>query len=396
MTNAELQRLLDLAVVDLKQTTVGFSKVSGYPADRFAATKWGQGFARIAQARAALDTAPVPTSEPVPTSTPPPPPPSSGLELGAQFHGMWGMYTDVQRGQMLDKLKAAGATWVRIDQGWRWLEPARGTIDGRLGQVAGMAAQRGLKVLVNVILPTPAWTNAAELGPPPNLGDWRNMLTSVAGRLKGTVHAYELLNEPNIASRAYFTGTVQDFVAMLREGYAGVKAGDPAAVVVSGGLAGLHFSYLRSMYQAGLKQGLTHDALGVHPYNSPNNAGPAAPEDPGYPTADWGYKHVSLPIIRQIQQQNGDSAPVWLTELGWSSHNQAGVPSYHAPITEGTQAEFLKGSVTLVRQWPWIAKWFWYNERNKTTGGYYEDNFGLVRSDLTDKPALAALRTAAG
>ena len=62
-------------------------------------------------------------SRPPPRSAPSAPPTPAASEsampaFGVQFHGTWGDYTDEQRAQVLDELKAAGVRWVRIDLGW--------------------------------------------------------------------------------------------------------------------------------------------------------------------------------------------------------------------------------------------------------------------------------------
>lgn len=115
------------------------------------------------------------------------------------------------------------------------------------------------------------------------------------------VHAYEAWNEPNNtynSNGAIFTTNV------LKPFYAGVKAADPSATVIGGGILGDSYSYFSSMVTAGALNYM--DAAGVHPYTGHNRSF----EEQGI-----------LPNLQKIQglfAANGKpNLPVYATESGF-------------------------------------------------------------------------------
>src|SRR5262249_16953859 len=133
------------------------------------------------------------------------------------------------------------------------------------------------------ILYTPPWARVpgtSSHSPPANLDDYARFVKVAVRRYSALgVHAYEIWNEPNIAE---FWGPRPEparYAQLLRRAYSAVKAGDPSATVVSGGLApygsygqrdAQHvnpLSFLEGMYANGARG--SFDALGWHPSNYP-------------------------------------------------------------------------------------------------------------------------------
>ncbi len=268
--------------------------------------------------------------------------------MGVQFHGMWSMYTDTQRGYVLDKLQAAGVKSVRLDVSWGMLQPAAATSydawgTGFVDRVIGMANARGIKPLVTLWL-TPAWANhgKGERVLPDNPADYARAAGWAATRWRGKVAGWEVWNEQN--SNDFLVGAdAVGYTKLLRAAYPAFKAGDPTAPVVFGGLQYNDTGWLTKAYAAGAR----------------------------------GYFDV----------------PIWFTEFGWSTHATApGAPNWERGVSEATQATYLSQTATLVRQqMPYVTNMYWYNERDLTTGGIQDGNYGLLRRDLSAKPALAAL-----
>ena len=87
----------------------------------------------------------------------------------------------------------------------------------------------------------------------------------------------------------------------------------------------------------------------------------------------------------------GDGAkPVWVTEFGWSTTTGA------YGVTEQAQADFLARAFRKLESYPWVPVALWYSFRNNAgladAPATWEANTGLVRTDYSAKPALAALR----
>jgi hypothetical protein len=319
--------------------------------------------------------------------------PSGGAAVGVQFHGMWNDYSDAQRLAVLDKIAAANLDWVRIDMGWSsFQERCRSCYSDwyldRANLVVDAARRRGLKVLVTAWR-TPAWANggAGELAPPARPDDFGSFMAWLASRFRGRVAAYEIWNEPD--SRHFFTGSVDQYAALVRAAYPAVKASDPAARVVLGGPINNNTGWLHAVYRAGA--GGSFDVLATHPYMGPSDLPPEVLD----PTGDNIFLLTHVAAVHELMVANGDGhKPIWFTEFGWSSHPNTGrEANWDRGVTPGQQADYTIRAIRLIRSsFPYVTNMIVYNERNRGTGDPQLDNYGILGRDLSEKPVYAALR----
>jgi hypothetical protein len=312
-------------------------------------------------------------------------------EVGVQFHATWSNYSASDRVAILDKMKAAGMQWVRIDLGWASYEyHGPGQIESwyvqRADAAVNEARARGFKVLAT-LWQTPAWANggAGTTAPPSNPGDYARFARWVADHFKGRVAAWEVWNEPNLSE--YYSGTAASYASLLKAAYPELKAGDPAAKVVLGGPAYNDDAYIAALYANGIKG--SFDVMSTHPYQGFADAAPETPDDGTRGT----FSHVAS--VRNLMVANGDGGKeLWFTEFGWSSHaTPAGAPNWRWGVTESQQADYFMRSLRWIAQnAPYVTKVFWYNERNQVSGDYHLDNYGLLRADLSEKPAYQTIR----
>ena len=311
--------------------------------------------------------------------------------VGVQFHGLWSSYTDAQRGAILDKLKAAGVTSVRIDLSWIMLQPTGPSSYDAWGvgfadKVIAMANARGMKPLMTLWL-TPAWANGAagDRVLPTNSADYARVAQWAATRWRGKVIGWEIWNEEN--DPGFMTGADPTaYVRLLKAAYPALHAGDPAAAVVFGGLQYNDTTWLSRAYDAGA-QGY-FDVLATHPYQGIADADPATPDD----GTMWTLTHAAA--VHQLMVARGDGAKsIWFTEMGWSTHvNTVGAPNWQRGVSEATQAAYLSKTATLMAtQMPYVTRLYWYADRDTTVGDIQYNNYGLFRLDLSAKPALTAL-----
>ncbi|MBI4551147.1 MAG: hypothetical protein HY710_02680, partial [Candidatus Latescibacteria bacterium] len=86
-------------------------------------------------------------------------------------------------------------------------------------------------------------------------------------------------------------------------------------------------------------------------------------------------------------QDYGCLKPTWLTELGWPT-------GAHLAVTEQTQAEYLVKAYIMALAVPGLDKCFWYDFRDDAADpSYWESNLGLLRQDMSPKPAYLAFAT---
>jgi hypothetical protein len=313
--------------------------------------------------------------------------------FGVQFHATWGDYTDAQRAEVLDKLAAAHVQWVRIDVGWKALEQTgKGQFSSYQFNLAmntfTMAQQRGIKVLAE-LWGTPTWANGGQGQnvPPSNVNDYADIAGYAANYFKGKVNAWEIWNEPNL-SGFWSTKDPATYAAMVKAAYPRFKAADPTVPVVAGATANNDTPWLTQFYAAGAKG--SFDVLSVHPYQVPTNLGPEVADNGCICTMD----HIRT--VHDLMVQQGDGAkPIWGTEYGWSAHANTGTESADKiGVTEDQQGDFLQRSlVWFAANHPYVTNVFWYNERQKVTGDPQEDGYGLLRRDLTQRPAYYAAQS---
>jgi hypothetical protein len=288
----------------------------------------------------------------------------------------------------LEMVKAAGFRWVKQAFSWREIEgEGKGQFDWSVADrvVSQVEALGGLRLMIRLDS-EPTWAsgrsypNAEDvvMSPPTKYQDFADFCYAVAARYRGRIAAYQVWNEPNLSRE--WGGQAPDpaaYVSLLKAGYAAIKRADPAAVVISAGMAPTtrwdqvavpDTEYLKQMYAAGAKA--YFDLLGAHGagYKAPPEMDPGTvafdsnyylngdPNCPGDPCRIYCFRHVE--DLRQIMVQNGDSAKqVVVLEFGWTMDQRPDSPYRWHGVTEDQQAAYLVGAYQYARQhWqPWVG-----------------------------------------
>ncbi len=324
-------------------------------------------------------------------------------------------YNAFSEATTLDDTTAVGASIVRLDIHWAWLEPIGPGTDlwtsdqvQHLDAFVADAARRHVQVLA-VVTESPCWaipvgyagcSEGARADLPSDPQDFADFMGRLVARYKGQIHYWELWNEPNAVPGA----DPAAYANLLKAAYPAVKAADPTAVVVAGALApveadagqGSTMGFLNGMYAAGAKG--YFDVLSFHPYtNGPNPL--------WYDAQQPMHSYVqSVPALHQAMLQAGDTSPIWLTEVGWSTvatcdpaPGACWAPTL--PTTDANQRSYLAESLVLAARWPYVSAVFWYELLDEGSAASVDalDHFGLYRHDLTAKPSaqwLAQQRSA--
>jgi hypothetical protein len=295
-----------------------------------------------------------------------------------------------------------GFTWAKGYLSWESAEPEQGHyywVDA--DNIVNAYETQGLKILLRVHQ-TPAWarpTGTPITHPPRDPTDLAHFLGVLAARYRGRIHAYEIWNEPNLAYEWGDTWPDPYFYAeMLKVAYPAMKAADPKALVVAGGVATTgpgspiavgDLDWLRTFYAGGARG--FFDALSTHPY------GFGKPPDVHDP---WGLSLDRVVAQRQIMVDNGDEdTPMWITEMGWPIRTPAWDLGEHQPFTvsEAEQAEYLIEALDrILHEWPWIKAVFPFNLDFSTVTWYPAQEqmrwYALLNPDGSPRLSYTRLR----
>ncbi|HTL84876.1 MAG TPA: cellulase family glycosylhydrolase, partial [Acidimicrobiia bacterium] len=251
--------------------------------------------------------------------------PSLGASAGVEFECNSSSWSDAERQSVLDTVWNSGARWVRIPVDWSTVEPtAKKSYNFALNdKCVSLAKKRGFRVL-QTLSATPAWANGNRGAsvPPTTVTDYGDIAQVMAARYNGShgvgrVDAWEIWNEPNTSA---WTGSVAQYVALVKAAYPRVHKGFVHAAVVVGAPAYNSSLFVRTLYDAGLT-GASFDVISVHPFQNPSDSAPdAADPAPGsYGMPADGYMTHTPTVASLLASHGDDGKPIWWTAFGWST-----------------------------------------------------------------------------
>jgi large repetitive protein len=275
--------------------------------------------------------------------------------------------------------------WIRqAREGFDWnrVEPRKGWHDWAPFDQAVELARAHNVSLVGVLGYSAAWASSAPSGapapdrqfyPPRSNADFAAYARAVVARYKDRVKVWEVWNEPNLATFWKPAPNAGAYAALLKSAYAAIKAEDPSATVLVGGLAAADLPYIKGLHSSGAWAAF--DGLAIHTYVA------GQPESSMIPT--W------LDNTRAYVASKGDK-PIWITELGWSTY--AGSGSGYIGVTESQQAEYTARAYLMAAR-AGVAGVFAYNLVEVGTSSTSKlHNYGLVEQGGRRKPGYGALR----
>jgi len=303
----------------------------------------------------------------------------NGSRFGVVTHiaTRFGIYGQ-QNGPM-DLAAGTGAGWIREEIRWDWVEHPLGNYDwGFTDEMVQDARGRNLEILGLLGYNNSAQTAGTVNFSMPDINLWKKYVATVVAHYKGHIHAWEVWNEPDVPY--FWSGSVADYVTLLRETYTTIKAIDPTATVMNGACSNLDLNWFNDFLNQGGAQ--YTDVLAFHPYAMKSSI------DNG------NYQTVDLAHFKEIETRTGKSW--WFTEIGWSSASSG--PDYGGGVgSEQTQARYM------IRQYVMSLDYlgldvqhiFWYNFHDDGTDpGNAENNYGLVHNDWqTPKFSYTAYQT---
>jgi hypothetical protein len=282
----------------------------------------------------------------------------------------YGINAHLPTSALLDRIAAAGIAWIRVDFNWFMMEPEPGVYDWTTTDaVVGDARARGLNVYATLAY-SPGWANGGQAPntPPVDPQDWYAFVYTTVSRYRGSVQHWGMWNEPNF--KHFFSGSADQYIdTILRVGSQAVRDADPSGYVLGPELAqeGDWWQWLYAVLDRAA------EAIDIVTQHSYQDAGEDVLRRLGGPVEPW-----NRPTVRDVMRWTGtDGKALWLTETGWNT----------AEVSETAQADFYEQVLDGVGASDWLEKVFFYALADEPGS---PDQWGILRSDLTPKPAYEA------
>jgi hypothetical protein len=330
---------------------------------------------------------------------------------GAMWDGSVVNASDGVQEEQWALMSRTGVESVRAAFSWDEAQPTAGSAISfaRTDRVVTLAVEHGMRLLP-VVLDTPRWASAYShsVSPPRNAVDYAAYLRALVMRYgpegsfwsehpllpKRPIRAYQIWNEPHLSYRWYAKRGSSyawpgGYVTLLKASHRALKAADPGAKVVLGGLTNDSWNKLLRLYRRHARRYFEIAAIQTY-------------------TGSPKLALRAIFLFRRAMRRYGDlRKPIWATETGWpAARGRMRVPPGQRTLvsTDRGMASRLRaifGALAVKRRLARyrVGRVFWY-----TWSSPYRplsdifDFAGLqsyYRGSFERKPALRAYRRAA-
>ncbi len=297
--------------------------------------------------------------------------------------------------------QAAGPRWSREEIIWANFDTAWGPafFDQRILQeyLAGFH-------IIGDIVTTPEaysspecrdWATAHGYGwwfcPPTNVADFAAFCSEITERYDGDgyqdaagsprIGTWEVWNEPDTVGTFPPAPDPAYYTQMLCQCSAAIKAADPTAKVLIGGIAGFETVGRDGFLDAVVSNGglSCFDVISYHVYESPYS--------PEYPGPNWSMAAI-MQMVQDWLGAHGSNKELWMTEVGWST-----APTH---LSQDLQASYIVRGHGLIFYHGWQQiDYFQMHDHGGGMGTPYAE-MSLVEPDYTPKQSYTAYRVMTG
>ncbi len=317
-----------------------------------------------------------------------------------------GLERSVGQSNRIGQLAAAdGVKWSREELSWANIEPnTKGTYNwSPYDQRLATDTNNGIQV-IGMLLTTPRWASTNPPASnwywyePANYNDYFDFVRAAVTRWKGTIHTWEIWNEPNHEGTWTCLNSCDraaHYAQLLQGAYVAVKSVDPSARVLIGGLY-VHdtnnegMAFLNSVVAAS-GGAINFDAMSIHTY-MPDRV----PESTDPNTVVQNFQYRLNMVNDWINAHGGHPAEVWITEEGKSTCIPSAACPSNMTWSEDAQASMLARMYGIAAASPRVVQYDYFQAEDKFNNP--ADLYGgmsVIRDNLTTKPAYDAYRTVA-
>jgi polysaccharide biosynthesis protein PslG len=318
---------------------------------------------------------------------------TDGRQVGFSLCGCILSTPAAERNADLDRIKAVGATWVRLDFNWTTLEMhGKGQFNfGPADDIVRAANARGLQIDAEVSY-TPYWARPAgslPTTPPTRLADYSEFLHAAVRHFAPMgVHTWEIWNEPNMQQMWSPRPDVAKYAQLLKLAYPAIKSADPSATVVTAGMSPaydapdgsqvLPLTWVKGLYANGAKG--YFDAIGHHPSSYPSSSNLKA---------SWNAFQQTTDIYDYMRSQGDGNKKIWATEIAF--------PTGTSPeaVSEQLQGERFAESLEAWHTFSFHGPIFIYTLRDYSNNAANSfDTSGLFHFDGSPKVSVTRITQA--
>src|SRR3954470_11771101 len=234
---------------------------------------------------------------------------------------------------------------------------------------------------------------------PAAVAQYAQFAGQAAAHFKGKAAGWEIWNEEDAPK--WWAGMPEldedhpdrdasKYVPLLKASYAAVKAADPSAPVVLGGLTGNDYKFVASLYDNGGAG--TFDVVATH---TDTGCAISSPYDyfrdvPGGPSSQWAF--LGYRSVHDVMAAHGEGdKQMWLTEMGWSSYTGncavgkwAGQKA--AGVSEADQGKFTTQAFHCLNPDTYVSKVLLFKLNEDAQPDPMDTAYGAVRANGTKKP----------
>ncbi len=177
--------------------------------------------------------------------------------------------------------------------------------------------------ILGLLEATPKWASTSDIAglfqtyPPKDWSKYEEYVRAVVSHWKGSIHAWEVWNEPGW--NGFWNGTVEEYVHLSKLTYENIKKIDPTATVIGLGGSAQLLPWTEEVFKAGALKYC--DAISYHYYEADEST---ATPDP---------KRDLVANLRALMAKYGEVKPIWDTE------DRAGIGSFNREYRSSLDTE---------------------------------------------------------
>ncbi len=286
------------------------------------------------------------------------------------------------RESCLRLMALSGAKIVRMSPDWEeYNEQSRGYRWDRFNETLDLLDKYGMEAQVLIAYGGQWWAKSDQTRAkmkresvhpggswryPPRLDLWREWVRQVAIHGKGRVRFYEIWNEPDLP---FFKGTADEYIELLKAAYEEIKAVDPDARVMTGGIGYMgHAHYRPEILEAILTDGKDYFDIQAHHCHH----------------ATWGFMEELESRLLPLREKHGITQPLYFNETA-KSRNFAREHEQSLQATQVPIYAWSKGAMA----WHWFIAW------NPPATKGSESGYHMFNPDFTPRPVWVAYNNSA-